>query len=90
VIVTGMRTKRSSFGSDRGLQARMLITLFLLGGLYAAFVVVLLAAGAGAITVSIVIAAVAAAQLLLSDPRWRCGRWAPASRHLSRRRAYTR
>jgi hypothetical protein len=51
----------------------MLVTLFLLGGLYVGFVVVLLAAGAGVITMVIVIAALAAAQLLFSD-RLRCGR----------------
>lgn len=62
-----MPTNQSSFGRDPGLQARMLITLFLLGGLYVGFVVVLLAAGAGVITMVIVIAALAAAQLLFSD-----------------------
>jgi heat shock protein HtpX len=66
-IVTAMRTKRSSFGSDPGLQARMLITLLLLGGLYVGFVLVLLAAGAGVIAITILLAALAAAQLLLSD-----------------------
>jgi len=45
----------------------MLITLFLLGGLYVGFVVVLLAAGAGVIMMVVVVAVLAAAQLLLSD-----------------------
>src|ERR1700720_4700545 len=43
-----MATRRTSFGRDTGLQARMLLTLFLLGLLYVVFVGVLFAAGAGA------------------------------------------
>ncbi|HEV3283424.1 MAG TPA: zinc metalloprotease HtpX [Solirubrobacteraceae bacterium] len=43
-----MATRRTSFGKDTGLQARMLLTLFLLGLLYVVFVGVLFAAGAGA------------------------------------------
>src|SRR5665647_2159251 len=42
-----MASRRQSFGKDTGLQARMLLTLFLLGLLYAVFVGVLFAAGAG-------------------------------------------
>ncbi len=45
----------------------MLITLLLLGGLYVVFVLALLAAGAGVITMAVVLAALAAGQLLLSD-----------------------
>jgi heat shock protein HtpX len=62
-----MSTNASSFGRDPGLQARMLITLLLLGGLYVVFVLALLAAGAGAVTMAVVLGAVAAAQLLFSD-----------------------
>ncbi|HEX5192454.1 MAG TPA: zinc metalloprotease HtpX [Solirubrobacteraceae bacterium] len=62
-----MSTKASSFGRDPGLQARMLITLLLLGGLYLVFVLALMAAGAGAVTMAVVLGAVAAAQLLFSD-----------------------
>src|SRR5580704_6081446 len=43
-----MAARRTSFGKDTGLQARMLLTLFLLGLLYVVFVGVLFAAGAGA------------------------------------------
>jgi len=45
----------------------MLFTIFLLGLLYVAFVGVLIAAGAGAITILIVIGALSLAQLFLSD-----------------------
>ena len=45
----------------------MLITMFLLGALYVAFVGVLLAAGAGVVTMVVVIGALSLAQLLLSD-----------------------
>jgi heat shock protein HtpX len=62
-----MSTQRSSFGRDPGLQTRMLITLLLLGSLYVVFVLVLLAAGAGAVTTAVVLGALAAAQLLFSD-----------------------
>ena len=63
----GMSIQRSSFGRDPGLQTRMLITLLLLGGLYVVFVLALLAAGAGAVTMAVVLGVVAAAQLLLSE-----------------------
>jgi heat shock protein HtpX len=43
-----MAANRKSFGRDTGLQARMLLTMFLLGLLYVVFVGVLFAAGAGA------------------------------------------
>src|SRR5438445_6288605 len=43
-----MASRRTSFGKDTGLQARMLLTLFLLGLLYVVFIGVLFAAGAGA------------------------------------------
>ncbi len=46
-----------SFGRDRGLQTRMLLTLFLLGLVYAVLIGVLIAAGTGAIAI-VVIAAV--------------------------------
>ena len=41
----------TSFGRDTGLQARMLLTMFLLGLVYVVFMGVLFAAGAGAITI---------------------------------------
>jgi heat shock protein HtpX len=62
-----MATTRTSFGRDRGLQARMLLTMLLLGLLYVALVGALLAAGTGAITMLVIVAAMALAQLFLSD-----------------------
>jgi heat shock protein HtpX len=43
-----MASKRSNFGKDTGLQARMLLTMFLLGLVYVVFLGVLFAVGAGA------------------------------------------
>jgi heat shock protein HtpX len=57
----------TSFGRDTGLQARMLFTLFLLGLVYAVLVAVLIAAGAGAVTIVVVAAALFAVQLFTSD-----------------------
>jgi heat shock protein HtpX len=54
-------------GKDTGLQARMALTLFLLGGLYVVLIVALLAAGAGAIFVGVIAVALLAAQLFASD-----------------------
>ena len=62
-----MATTRTTFGRDLGLQARMLLTMLLLGLLYLALVGVLLWAGAGAIVMLIVVAGLALAQLFLSD-----------------------
>jgi heat shock protein HtpX len=62
-----MSTTRTSFGRDRGLQARMLLTMLLLGLLYVVFVAALLAAGTGAITMLVIVAGLALAQLFLSD-----------------------
>jgi heat shock protein HtpX len=56
-----------SFGRDTGLQTRMLITLFLLGLVYAVLVAALIAAGAGAVTIAIVAAALFLLQLFTSD-----------------------
>jgi len=42
-----------SFGHDRGLQTRMLLTAFLLGLVYVVLIAVLIAAGAGAVTVAV-------------------------------------
>src|SRR3954468_8407076 len=62
-----MAQQRSTFGRDPGLQARMLLTMFLLGLLYVGFVVVLLAAGAGVVVMVVVIGALTIGQLFLSD-----------------------
>jgi heat shock protein HtpX len=58
---------RTTFPRDTGLQARMLLTLFLLGLVYVAFVAILLSAGAGVTVMVIVIAALTLGQLFLSD-----------------------
>jgi heat shock protein HtpX len=57
----------SSFGRDTGLQARMLLTMFLLGLVYVVFVGVLFAAGAGVITIVFFAAVLFAVQLFASD-----------------------
>jgi heat shock protein HtpX len=62
-----MAQQRSAFGRDPGLQARMLLTMFLLGLLYVGFVVVILAAGAGVGVMVVLIGALTLAQLFLSD-----------------------
>src|ERR671935_2745272 len=62
-----MARQHAQFGRDPGLQARMLLTMFLLGALYVVFIAVLLAAGAGLVTVVLVMGALSLAQLFLSD-----------------------
>src|SRR5580704_16899029 len=62
-----MARSRSSFGRDPGLQARMLLTMFLLGLVYVVFVGVLLAAGAGAGLIVVVALVLLAMQLFGSD-----------------------
>ncbi|HTU87957.1 MAG TPA: zinc metalloprotease HtpX [Solirubrobacteraceae bacterium] len=57
----------NSFGRDTGLQTRMLFTMFLLGLVYAILIAVLIAAGAGAVTIAIIAAALFAVQLFSSD-----------------------
>ena len=55
------------FGKDTGLQARMLLTLFLLGLVYVVFIGVLVAVGAGAGIIVVVAARAARCQLFASD-----------------------
>ncbi|HEY6780552.1 MAG TPA: zinc metalloprotease HtpX, partial [Thermoleophilaceae bacterium] len=62
-----MARQHTVFPRDTGLQARMLLTMFLLGLLYVVFVGVLFAAGAGAGIMVVVIAGLTLAQLFLSD-----------------------
>jgi heat shock protein HtpX len=62
-----MAPQRSSFGKDTGLQARMLLTMFLLGLVYVVFVGVLFAAGAGAGLIVIVAVVLLLVQLFTSD-----------------------
>jgi len=60
-------TRRAKFGRDSGLQARMLLTMFLLGLVYVVFVGVLFAAGAGAGVIVVVAVALLLLQLFASD-----------------------
>jgi heat shock protein HtpX len=62
-----MATRRASFGKDTGLQARMLLTMFLLGLLYVVFIGVLFAAGAGAGIIVVVAVVLLLVQLFTSD-----------------------
>ena len=62
-----MAKQKTSFGRDAGLQARMLLTIFLLGVLYVAFIAVLLSAGAGVGIMVVVIGGLLAAQFFFSD-----------------------
>jgi heat shock protein HtpX len=62
-----VRLHHADMTRDLGLQVRMLLTMFLLGLLYVALVVALLAAGAGMATMLVVVAGLALAQLTLSD-----------------------
>jgi heat shock protein HtpX len=56
-----------SFGRDRGLQARMVTTLFLLGLVYAVLIGVLFAAGIGAVTIAVIAGVLFLVQLFTSD-----------------------
>src|SRR3954451_2027244 len=62
-----MARTRTVFPRDRGLQTRMLFTLFLLGALYVAFAGVLFAAGAGIGIMVVFLAGLSLSQLFLSD-----------------------
>src|SRR4051794_35981917 len=61
-----MPTQRASFGRDWGLQSRMLLTIFLLGLLYVAFVGALFAAGANGATILVIAVALSLGQLFFS------------------------
>jgi heat shock protein HtpX len=58
---------RAAFGKDTGLQARMMLTMFLLGLVYVVFVGVLFAAGAGAGLIVMVALVLLVVQLFGSD-----------------------
>ena len=62
-----MASKRSAFGRDGGLQARMVFTMFLLGLLYVALVGALIAASASAVTIVVIAVALFGIQLVGSD-----------------------
>jgi heat shock protein HtpX len=59
--------RSKSFGRDSGLQARMLLTLFLLGLVYAVLVGVLVASGAGAVTIALIAGGLFLVQYFTSD-----------------------
>jgi heat shock protein HtpX len=59
--------RKTSFGRDPGLQARMVLTLFLLGLVYAVLVGVLFAAGAGAVTIAVIAGVLFLIQYFTSD-----------------------
>ncbi len=58
---------RTSFGKDSGLQARMLITMFLLGAVYLVLIGVLFAAGASFVVILVAAAGLFALQVFTSD-----------------------
>src|SRR5271165_278533 len=62
-----MSTPHTSFGKDTGLQARMLLTMFLLGLVYVAFIGVLFAVGAAAGLIVVVAVVLLLVQLFASD-----------------------
>ncbi len=62
-----MAKRPEKFGRDTGLQARMVLTMFLLGLVYVVFVGVLFAAGAGAGVIVVVAAAILLVQFFASD-----------------------
>jgi len=62
-----MAPNRSKFGRDASLQARMLLTMFLLTVVYVVFVGVLFAAGAGAGVIVVVAVVLLLLQLFASD-----------------------
>ncbi len=59
--------KRSEFGKDTGLQARMGLTVFLLGLVYVVLIAVAVTAGIGIVGVVLIFAALSAVQLLTAD-----------------------
>jgi heat shock protein HtpX len=62
-----MPARRQNFGKDTGLQARMLLTMFLLGLVYVVFLGVLFAVGASALTLVVVALVLLLLQLFTSD-----------------------
>jgi heat shock protein HtpX len=62
-----MAVTKTSFGRDPGLQVRMLITVFLLGAVYVAFMAALFASGASGVTILVVAGGLFLFQLFASD-----------------------
>ena len=67
IMATHTANRRTSFGRDTGLQARMLLTLFLLGLLYVVFIGVLFSVGASGVTIAIFALGLLAVQFFTSD-----------------------
>ena len=59
--------RKSSFGRDRGLQSRMVLTLFLLGLVYAVLIGALIASGVGAVVIAVAAGALFLLQFFTSD-----------------------
>src|SRR3954464_1867748 len=57
----------TSFGKDTGLQFRMALTMFLLGAVYVALIVILLAVGVQGVTVAIIAGGLAVLNLFAAD-----------------------
>jgi heat shock protein HtpX len=66
-MATHAAPRRTSFGRDTGLQARMLLTLFLLGLLYVVFMGVLFSVGASGVMIAIFAGGLLALQFFTSD-----------------------
>jgi heat shock protein HtpX len=66
-MATHTANRRTSFGRDSGLQARMLLTMFLLGLVYVVFMGVLFAVGASAAAIVVVAVVLLVVQLFTSD-----------------------
>jgi heat shock protein HtpX len=62
-----MAARRSAFGRDTGLQARILITMFLLGLVYAVLIGALFLAGVGGVTIIIIAGGLFLVQVLASE-----------------------
>jgi heat shock protein HtpX len=59
--------RNTSFGRDTGLQVRMLVTMFLLGLVYAVLIGVLFAAGVGAVVIAVIAGGLLLLNLFVSD-----------------------
>jgi heat shock protein HtpX len=59
--------RSTSFGRDTGLQLRMTLTMFLLGAVYVALIVALLAAGVGGIFIALIAGGLLLLQFFTSD-----------------------
>src|ERR1700736_3502169 len=62
-----MASTRSSFGRDTGLQTRMLITMFLLGLVYAALIGALFLAGVGFVPIVLIAVVLFVVQVVSAD-----------------------